>query len=185
MIPKPANWDSVESASSGFKKMVPGGYVCIIKKVTDYPSQEYFEVEYDVAEGPLKGIAVEEYEKWGSWGYTFRVYYRSTSMKFLKSFVNAVEKTNHGYVFDWNVTSLVGKGVGLVIGTRQYYNASNELKEVNKDVQNYCTAEEIRNGKFPQPTVRKPKANAAPAAAPVTTVPQDFIEVPNEEGLPF
>lgn len=183
MISRPANWDTIEESTGEFKTLKPGGYVCIIKKATDVPEKNYFEVEYDVAEGPLKGIALDAYEKFGNWNYKFRVYYTNGAMGFLKHFVSCLEKTNRGYTFDWNVATLAGKGIGLLIGTRQYYGKDGTLKSAT-DVQDYYTAEEIRAGEFKEPKVKPPRDTPPAASANVFSAPT-FEAVGNEDNLPF
>ena len=47
---KQLNLDNVRSADET-TRLVPGGYLCGIKKVTDVPSKEYLEIEFDIAKG--------------------------------------------------------------------------------------------------------------------------------------
>lgn len=170
MIAKPSTWETMKEAGGDFPRLTPGGYVGIIRKVNDNEKDQFIEVEYDIAEGDLKNIAVDSYERFGYWGYKFRVYYREKSLGFFKHFISAVEKTNPNFTFDFgNVNCLVKKGIGLVIGTRQYYGKDGTLKEA-PDVQDYCTAAEIREGALPSsPKVRPPKEGSAPVKQNVAT----------------
>ena len=183
MIQKPNNWSELKEAGGDFPRLTPGGYVAIIRKVIDQPAEkdQYLEIEYDVCEGDCKGIAVDSYERFGYWGYKFRVYYRQKSLGFFKHFISAVEKTNPNFIFDFgNINCLVNKGIGLVVGTRQYYGKDGTLKEA-PDVQDYCTATEVREGNLPtQPKVRPPREGSAPVqqSAPATTYE-------DESDLPF
>ena len=77
MISKPQTWDSINE--NGSRRLPMGGYVAQIKKITDVPEKEYFDVEYEIVEGEYKGIALEAYEAWGRWSYSFRVYYSPCS----------------------------------------------------------------------------------------------------------
>ena len=79
MISKPSNYDSINE--NGLSRKLPmGAYVCIIRKVTDAPDDQYLNIEYDVVEGEYKGIGVETYEKWGKWNHSFRAYYTDKSI---------------------------------------------------------------------------------------------------------
>ena len=181
MIKMPTNWKDIKEAGGDFPRLTPGGYVCVIKKVTDFPEDkdQFIEVEYDVVEGDCKNIALDAYERFGNWSYKFRVYYRQKSLGFFKHFVSAVEKTNPNFTFNFdNINCLVNKGIGLVIGTRQYYGRDGSLKEA-PDVQDYCTANDVREDALPSsPKVREPR-NAPP------TVPAAAPEEFNPDELPF
>ena len=182
MIKMPADWSTMREAGGDFPKLVPGGYVIIIKKVTDFPedNNQFIEIEYDVAEGELKHIALDSYERFGSWNFKFRVYYRQKSLGFFKHFISSVEKTNNGFTFDFNnVNCLVNKGLGIVVGIRQYYGNDGTLKSA-PDVQDYCTAAEVREDKLPStPKIREPR-NAPPVQA-VTADDSSF----DDGELPF
>lgn len=162
MISKPANFDQINENSIS-RKLPMGGYVAIIRKVTDVPGDQYLNIEYDIAEGDFKGVAVEAYEKWGKWNHSFRVYYTDKSMWRFKRFIIRTEQTNPNFTFDWNNPQcLVNKGIGLVIGYRQYWGNDGSLKD-GLDVQDFCTATEVREGNLPkEPECRAPKT-AAPA----------------------
>lgn len=177
MISKPQTWDSINE--NGLTRKLPmGAYVCIIRKITDVADKQYLDIEYDVAEGDFKGIAVDTYEAWGRWSHSFRVYYTDKAMWRFKRFISRIEQTNPNFVFDWsNPACLVNKGIGLVIGYRQYYsNKDGSLKEA-LDVQDFCTATDVREGNLPkQPECREPKD---PPPAPAMT------EVIDDSNLPF
>lgn len=179
MITKPANYDQINE--NGLSRKLPmGGYVCIIRKVTDVSDKQYLEIEYDVAEGEYKGIAVDAYEAWGRWGHNFRVYYTEKSLWRLKKFISRVEQTNPNFTFDWNNPQcLVNKGIGLIIGYRQYYsNKDGSLKEA-LDVQDFCTASEVREDSLPkEPECRAPKD---PPPAPK----MEDISAIDDGSLPF
>ena len=181
MISRPNGWETMKEAGGDFPRLVPGGYVAIIKKVTDFPAEkdQYIEVEYDIAEGEFKNIALNAYERFGTWNYKFRVYYRQKSLGFFKHFISAVEKTNQNFQFDFgNINCLVNRGLGIVVGLRQYYGKDGTLKDA-PDVQDYCTANDIREDQLPStPKIREPR-NAPPAAQ--TAAPETF----DDGELPF
>ena len=179
MISKPTNYDSINE--NGLSRKLPmGGYVCIIRKVEDNQQDQYLNIDYDVIEGEYKGIAVDSYEAWGRWGHSFRVYYTEKSLWRLKKFISRVEQTNPNFTFDWNnVQCLVNKGIGLIIGYRQYYSTKDGSLKEALDVQDFCTATEVREDNLPKsPECRAPKN---PPPAPVMETLPDI----SEDNLPF
>lgn len=183
MISKPNNWQDIKESGGDFPRLTPGGYVAIIRKVTDVADKSFLEIEYDIAEGEKKGIAVNSYERFGNWFYKFRVYYTQKSLGFFKHFISAVEKTNPNFTFDFNnINCLVNRGVGIIVGIRQYYGQDGTLKEA-PDVQNYCTASEVREDNLPSsPKVRPPREGTAPVQMTTTN---SFGDVDTDGDLPF
>lgn len=180
MITKPQTWENINENGAS-RKLPMGGYVAIIRKVEDDTEKQFLKIDYDIAEGTYKGIAVDAYEAWGTWNHSFRIYYTEKALWRLKKFISRVEATNPNFTFDWgNVNCLVNKGIGLVIGIRQYYSTKDGSLREALDVQDFCTATEVREGKLPnEPKVVAPKTPApvVPAAAPV--------EEYNDGDLPF
>lgn len=180
MISKPANFDSINENGAS-RKLPMGAYVAIIKDVEDVTDKQYLQINYDIAEGAYKGIALDTYEAWGRWSHSFRLYYTEKAMWRFKKFIVRCEKTNN-FTFDWsNPKCLINKGIGLVIGFRQYYsNRDGDLKEA-LDVQDFVTANDVREGNIPnEPKVVAPK-NAPP---PIDTTPAVDFDV-SESELPF
>lgn len=179
MIQKPANWNEIKE-NGGNRRLPMGGYVCIIHGVADDTEHQFLQIEYDVVEGEYKDIALDAYESWGSWNYTFRVYYTDKALWRFKKFITRVEATNPGFVFDWgNPQCLVKRGIGLVIGIRHYWSKKDGSLKDALDVQDFCTATEVREGNLPsQPKEVDPKE---PAPAPVMA-PADDVD---DGQLPF
>ena len=173
MISRPTNYDAINE-NGGSRKLPMGAYVAIIRRVTD-------DTEKQFAEGEYKGIGVDTYEAWGKWSHSFRVYYSEKAMWRLKKFITRVEKTNNGFQFDWaNPNCLVNKGIGLVIGYRQYYSSKDGSLKEALDVQDFVTAADVREGNIPNdPKVVEPKS-----PPPVAKV-EDVSEQYDESQLPF
>ena len=180
MIKQPTNWKDIKEAGGDFPRLVPGGYVIAIKKVTDNDKDQFLEIEYDVVEGECKNIAIDAYERFGNWSYKFRVYYRQKSMGFFKRFINAVEHTNPNFTFDFgNPNCLVNRGLGIVVGIRQYYGKDGTLKDA-PEVQDYCTANDVREDQLPSsPKIREPRGE--PPVVATAPAPAEF----DEDNLPF
>jgi hypothetical protein len=177
MVQKPQNWENINENGAS-RKLPMGGYVAIIRKVEDNAADQYLNIEYDIAEGIYKGIAVDTYEAWGRWTHTFRVYYTDKALWRFKKFITRVEATNPGFVFDWgNPQCLVKRGIGLVIGIRHYWSKKDGSLKDALDVQDFCTATEVREGNLPsQPKEVDPKEPApAPAMAPADDVTDDQL----------
>lgn len=178
MITKPANYDSLNENST-FKRLTMGGYVAVIKDVTDVEDKQYLEIAYDIAEGDCKGIGLDAYESFGRWTYNFRVYYTEKALWRFKRFITRVEQTNNGFVFDWgNPKCLVKKGVGLVIGMRQYYSSKDGSLREAPDVQDFCTANDVREGNLPKEPVTVEPKNAPPAPVMTEQTNYDDAELP-------
>lgn len=180
MISKPSNFDAINENGAS-RKLPMGAYVAIIKDVVDVPDKQYLEINYDIAEGEYKGIALEAYEAWGRWGHSFRLYYTEKAMWRFKKFIVRCEATNN-FTFDWGKPKcLVNKGIGLVIGFRQYYSTKDGSLKEALDVQDFLTANDVREGKIPnEPKVVAPKN----PPAPIDTTPiVDFDG--SESELPF
>ncbi len=180
MISKPSNFDSINE--NGASRRLPmGAYVAIIKDVVDVPDKQYLEINYDIAEGEYKGIALEAYEAWGRWSHSFRLYYTEKAMWRFKKFIVRCEATNPNFAFDWNNPKcLVNRGIGLVIGFRQYYSSKDGSLKEALDVQDFVTANDIREGKIPNdPKVVAPKN--PPVVVAQAADPVEF----NSDDLPF
>lgn len=190
MISKPTQWDSIPER--GVEKLPMGEYVSIIRNVTDNTTDQFLEIEYDIVEpAEFKGIAAEAAQAFGKWTYSFRVYYTEKAMWKLKKFISRVEKTNQGFSFDWgNPQCLINRGVGLIIGYRQYYsNKDGSLREA-LDVQDFCTAKEARTGvivddngnerPLPEPKIKEPRT-----AIPVAKIEEVQASDEEEGELPF
>lgn len=139
-----------------FRKIVPGGYIARIVSVEDEPTKEYLKIEYDISEGPLKGIYAEQYEKFKNWNGRFFRSYKEKALGFFKNFIVTVEKSNQGYIFNDDEKTLVGKYIGVILGMEEYTKITGEIG-VRIYVANVVTPECIRKGEFKVPGFKKLK----------------------------
>jgi len=187
MISRPHNWNEISEGGVG--KLPMGVYVAIIRGVMDDPDNKYLSIDYDIVEpSQYKGIAQDTFKAFGRWSYNFRVYYTDKALWKFKKFIRRIERTNNGFSFNWDDPQcLVNKGIGLIIGLRQYYK-DGSLKEA-PDVQDFCTAAEARTGAIvdedgkekplPEPTVKEPRE-------PIPTAKMEEMPAEEDEGeLPF
>jgi hypothetical protein len=98
-----------------------------------------------------------------------------------KGMVTSFEKSNPGYVFDWNENSLVGKTVGILFRNEEWdYNgkhgwAVRPFRAISADT--------VRNNDFILPK-DKPLANSQSTVPAQTSHNNGYTEVDDEE-LPF
>jgi len=179
MISKPANYDQI--SENGVEKLPMGVYVAIIRGVADDTEKQFLEIEYDIVEpAEYKGIAAEIFQAWGRWAYNFRVYYTEKAMWKLKKFISRLEKTNQGFTFNWNNPQcLVNRGIGLIIGYRQYYSSKDGGLREAPDVQDFCTAKEARTG-----VIVDDNGNEKPLPEPKVNYPRTTSPAPKMEELP-
>lgn len=118
-----------EAKAITFGNIPAGAYVCEIWNATDFPDREYLLIEYDVAEGDFAGYFGERAERWGPWPNGGKMYwsYKQSALGMFKARVQAVEKSNAGYVFNDDESTLVGKRVGLVLCEEEYRNNSGDI----------------------------------------------------------
>lgn len=143
---------AVESADN-FKKLIPGGYVCKIMKVENDEKQEYLKFEYDIAEGNFKDHYMNLYSAMGFWGGKFVKSYANKALPYFKSFIEAVMSTNRGYVWNDDERTLVNKGIGLVLGEREY-KANDGSVKIQLYVAEIIAVKDIRDGSFTIPELK-------------------------------
>ena len=182
------NFENVQATTGEFAKLSTGGYICRITLADDIPFDastnkgDYLKIEYDIAVGEFKDYYKEQYEKFGNfWGGTFFRSYKEKALGMFKHFIECVEKSNAGFVWTWDEKTLMGKVVGLVLAEEEYENSNGEIK-TRLYVSQVKTVEEIKNGDFKVPELKKIKKStpAQSVSAPAFTVLDD-----TEVGLPF
>ena len=154
------NYENVQASTGEFARPTAGGYICKIIDVEDVPMNEqgkgdYLRIEYDIADGELKGYYKEQNDRWGgNWNASFIRSYKEKAQGMFKHFTNCIEQSNAGYEWDWNEKGLIGKFVGLVLGEEEYKNSSGEIK-TKLTVNQVKTVEDIKNGNFKIPAPKK------------------------------
>lgn len=176
------NWENIQESTT-FKRLKPSGYICKILKVEDHPDKEYLKIYFDVNGGEDKGYFKSQFEKdtrkerkWPNAG-TFIRSYKDSAASMFKGFINAIEKSNKGYQWNFDEKTLVNKVVGLIIADEQYQNQKGQVR-----VRNYVAAvrsvETIEKGEYEIPALKElttTKSTTAPANDPIP----DFGDVFN------
>ena len=168
------NWDSIVESTS-FKRLAPNGYIVKILKVEDHLDKEYLKIYFDIVKGDDKGYFKKQYDgdtrkerKWPNAG-TFIRSYKDSAASMFKGFINAIEKSNKGYQWNFDEKTLVNKVVGLIIADEQYQNQKGQVR-----VRNYVAAvrsvETIEKGEYEIPALKElttTKTTTAPANDPI------------------
>lgn len=161
MINKPRTYDETQVYEAQ-EKLPIGGYVLkILKtKIEGYSWGQVLVLMIDVAEGEHAGFYKKNYDAQQQdkkWKGTYRINLPkddgteqdSWNVKKLKSAMTAVEKSNDGYIWNWDETSLSGKIVGGLFGNKEY--EFNGRKGFYTDCRALCSVESIRSGNFTIP----------------------------------
>lgn len=133
MIKRPSNWDEVKETTDR-QKLPLGAYVCrVIKAVaqqTDFGDQLC--ILFDIAEGDYKGFYDSDYKNNvmtnKKWKGVLRLWLPKddgsdkdewTKSSF-KSAISAFEKSNAGYRWDWDESSLANKLIGVIFRNEEW-----------------------------------------------------------------
>lgn len=170
------NWEKVK-ASDDFERLPAGGYVCEIVSAVDNADKEYLHIEYDIAEGDHKDYWKNTADRFGWWGGDFYRSYKDSALGMFKGFTNAVEGSNDGYKWDWKEKTLEGKMVGLVLGEEEYVKNDGSVGTRLK-VRSVKTVQDIKDGRFRIPQIKKLDDSKTADAAPAGFVQSD-------DDLPF
>lgn len=173
---KNVNWNEVQD---DVRRPVPGGYAARITRVEDNEDREFLKIEWEFADGELKGANKETYDAFGFWPLAFVCSYKEKALRFFKGFKTAVESSNPKFVFNNDPQSLVGKFVGVVLGEEEYLSNKGEVK-TRLYVAEKRSGKAIRDGDFKIPELKKLAAanNAAAPAQNFALLSDDDAELP-------
>lgn len=191
MITKPKGYDEMPVYEAQ-EKLPVGGYVLkVIKtKVETYTWGQVLVLAFDVDEGEYAGFYQKNFDAQQQdkkWKGTFRINLPKDdgsekdewNIKKLKASMTAIEKSNEGYLWNWDETSLKGKLVGGLFGNKEYeYNGQ---KGFFTDCRALCSVEKIRSGNF---TIPKDKLLNAETNSNEFGVPEGFTALTDDD-IPF
>lgn len=135
---KPQGYDEVQAVGE-WEPLELGGHVCVIKQaeaVMTSTGKQALKLYLDVAEGKQKEYFKQAYaadtraDK--KWGCTYMQLIEGESTRYFKGMIEAIERSNEGYKFNWDESTLAGKLIGGVFGREQYANDKGELKFYTK-----------------------------------------------------
>lgn len=133
MIRKPNNWETVKEFTDR-PKLPLGAYVCKIKQasVLDSGFGDQLCILFDIAEGDYNGYFTRDYAENTNankkWRGILRVWLPKDdgsdkdelTKRTLKGAITAIEKSNPGYLWNWDETSLAGKLIGVVFRNEEW-----------------------------------------------------------------
>lgn len=184
---------------TGSAKLPKGPYVCKILGVKMEPGKDgnsdMLKVQFDVAEGDLKGFFQKQYEDNKDDNKKYKgqttIYYPkddgsekdSWTKKTFASWTNALEDSNEGYKWDWDEKKWKNKLIGLVFGETGTVIEGKEV--VYTDCRFPVSVQTVRDGKAPEAKFKAKNGYGENKSA--NDGATDFMNVPDglDEELPF
>lgn len=152
---KPSGYDNVQAREFGIIYPKADAYVFGIRKVEDTTSstgKSMTVLTLDIARGRFKNFYFDQTKKSTDGKERYLKMYvladdDPKSVAKLKGIIAAIEKSNPGFVFDWNNQSLVGKLVGGMLQEKQYYKSNGTIGETVK-ISYLCSIESAESGEL-------------------------------------
>lgn len=183
-------WNGYETTQViGEKKKLPaGGYVCKVMETKEeiYGWGSVLVISFDIVEGDYKNFYREHYEAQKNdkkWKGTYRLNCPKDNgdekderiKKNFKTFMHHVEKSNAGYKWGWDESTLKGKLFGGLFGEKEY--------EIEGNSGFFTTLRYTTNsGSLKTAIMPKPLLLKRQAGTPAATSPQADWE---DDSLPF
>lgn len=163
MIRRPNNWNEVKEFSD--RQQLPlDAYVCKVKKVALQGNQygDQLCILFDIVEGEFSGYFNDEFKNNTydnkKWKGVLRVFLPKDdgsekdewTKRTFKGMTTSFEKSNPGYVWNWDENSLVGKLIGILFRNEEW---ENEKGKTGWSVRPYraLSVESVRNEDFKLP----------------------------------
>lgn len=187
-------FDSVQPMSDGIDNLPAGGYVCVVKKVTEEPNNPdkggtHLMIQFDVAEGDYRDFFANDWKSqnredkwWRGWINqnvpNEKADKYAAQLRYFKKFINDVEESNPNYHWDWNEAGLKGCLIGVIFQDVEKESSRGTRYMTSKAV-SVCSVDDIRKGNYKTPDpkmLNAPAYTSAPAAASTSSA---------SDGLPF
>lgn len=176
MIRRPNNWNEVKEFSD--RQQLPlDAYVCKVKKVAIQNNQygDQLCILFDIVEGEFSGFFNEEYKNNTydnkKWKGVLRLFLPKDdgsdkdewTKRTFKGMTSSFEKSNPGYVWNWDENSLVGKLVGILFRNEEW---ESENGKTGWSVRPFraLSVESVRNEDFKLPK-DKPLKKSEPSCS--------------------
>lgn len=166
-------------------RLPAGGYICKYTNVEDVPEKNYLYMEFDIADGEFSGYYKALQERADFWGGRCYRSYSEKALPMFKRMCSAVTKSNKKFIFDGNEhcdeSTLIGKLVGIILGEEEYI-GNDGSKKTRLYVVREVPVEDIKNGKFKVPELKKLKEEES-----TTPNSDSFVDVSDSdaEEVPF
>lgn len=195
MIKKFSDYDSIQVFEGGAQLPVGGYELTIVgAKVEQFTNCEILKVAFDIVNNEKyanfyanKFKAAKAQNPSAKWGGVFDVFIPKDDGSELdgftktafKRFITSVEKSNNGYIWDWNEGSLKGKVFGGIFGREEFITKEGDRKFAVK-----CrfprSIDSIRSGNYKIPEDKLLKGlNTATATI------DDYEEILDPDDMPF
>lgn len=201
MIRRPNNWNEVQEFTNR-PKLPVGAYVCRIKNAVvqvTAGSSDMLCILFDIIEGEYKDYYGKDFDSNTAQNKKWRGVLRywlplddgtendEMTKRTFKGLVTSLEKSNPGYVFDWNEASMKGKIVGILFRNEEWEMDGKKGWAVRPF--RAISVDTVRSGEFTIPNDKPLKTStAATTSAYVPSAynaPAQFVEVADDDDLPF
>jgi hypothetical protein len=131
-----SDYNKVQAFDGDFETLTLGGHVCVIKgtKIESYDWGDMLVLALDIDEGEHKGFYQRQYDRRKAekpdvkWPGTYRQGIPkddgsdkdNKTKGFFKGMITCIEKSNPGYVWNWDEKTLAGKKVGGIFGQEEF-----------------------------------------------------------------
>lgn len=179
---KPNGYDTAtENQGGNFEQLQEGPIFVKIVSAVDVPEKEYLKLELETKSGYGKQYYVQ-FNKWPN-ALTKYVSYKDSAISFFKASITAIEKSNAGFVFNFDERTLVGKYVYANLGYEEYMNDSGIVDQALKCVE-LRSKEAYDAGKIKTPKLKKYTGGNNFGNTPQRQQNTPSIDI-NESDLPF
>ena len=169
------NWTgntAVGDSVSSFTRLEPGGYVVKVVGATDYEDRQYFELVYDIAEGPRTGYYSD------AWGVEHKnahrvvMSYKPQAVGMMEARLNAINASNPGFDgvaackanrFDF----FIGRVFGVNLREAEFMRDDGSIG-TRIELGQVVTAQAVRDG-LVKPMRTKKLSGTAPTPAPASS----------------
>jgi len=185
----PHGYQEAEAREYGqFETLEPGGYICKILKATEEKAKtsgaQMLVLGLDIAEGEKTGFYRKQFDKDTrsdkKWPCLYRQLTEGNSTPYFKGMIEAIQKSNPGYTFNFDESTLSGKLIGVVLGREQYKKQDGTLAFSVKPIR-ICSVDTIRAGVEPPAD----KLLSPTAASSVTSSQYGTAMDVDDSELPF
>lgn len=146
-------WDAINEAGE-LKSLTPGPQPIIITKIVNNPEKEYIEIYSDICSGEFKNYFKFAADRMGKDISKDIRSYKQNALPFFKAFITAIEKSNPGFMWDWDEQKLVGKYCVGNFGEEEYLDKNGEVK-ISCRIQEYRSISAWKEGKIKAPELLK------------------------------
>ena len=193
------DFDKIQENNGGNFRLPDGGYIVGVKTVQDFPDKKCLKLEVDICQGEHKNFFQSKYDNnknetkyWDNAGTLWRSY-SEKSLPFFKGFITSVEKSNKGFVWDFDENKLKNKIFGVVFASKEVFGKNGKVY-VNSYIASVHSADAIKNGDFKIPELKKldpskvsatTVASSEPYVDPFANDAESVTETPAADSNPF